>query len=179
MSVDQEELQRRWRGIVRHYPTWRMLIDLTFDPASWRLIGSDLVSLVIESKAARKAARALDGASAEMLNAISGMAGVNERRATDIFRAVFLGYVSVPIALAAMLSDAAPDTLRALMTDVTPALVIFLAGTVLFPILYFCGSWRAKQIGWVVELYRAGALAPLPETQHERKNQSRGQAGAV
>jgi hypothetical protein len=179
LSVDPAELQRRWRGVTRYYPTWRMLLDLAFDPASWRLVGNDLVSLVVESKTARKAARALDGASPEMLAALSGMAVVNERRATDVFRAVFLGYVSVPLALGAMLSDAAPDALRALMTDVTPSLIIFLAGALLFPIIYFCGSWRAKQIGWVVELYRAGALAPLPETEHERKNQSRRQAGAV
>jgi len=179
MSVDQAELRRRWRTLVRHYPVWRLFLDLTIDPHSWRLIGADLVMMMVESKNARKAARALDGVSPEMLNALSGLANVNERRATDIFRAVFLGYVSVPIALAAMLSDASPDLLRALMTDMTPGLLIFLAGTLIFPIVYFCGSWRAKQIGWVVELYRAGALAPLPETEHERKNQSRRQAGAV
>jgi hypothetical protein len=179
MSVDQRELQQRWRTLVRHYPVWRLFFDLTFDPHSWRLIGADLVSMVVENKHARKAARALDGASPDMLDAISGMAHVNERRATDIFRAVFLGYVSVPITLAAMLSDASPDLLRAMITDMTPGFVIFLAGTIIFPILYFCGSWRAKQIGWVVDLYRAGALEPLPETEHERKNQSRRQAGAV
>jgi hypothetical protein len=179
MSVDQQELQRRWRTLVRHYPVWRMFIDLTFDPGSWRLVGSDLVSLIVQSKNARKAARALDGASLEMLNALSGMANVNERRATDIFRAVFLGYVSVPIALAAMLSDASPDLLRELLTEMTPGLIIFLIGTLVFPIVYFCGSWRAKQIAWVVDLYRAGALAPLPETERERNNQSRRQAGAV
>lgn len=179
MSVDQDELQRRWRSLVRHYPVWRLFFDLTFDPHSWRLIGSDLVSMVIENKHARKAARALDGASPAMLNAISGMADVNERRTTDIFRAVFLGYVSVPIALAAMLSDASPDLLRAMITDMTPGFIFFLAGTVIFPIVYFCGSWRAKQINWVVQLYRADALTPLPETEHERKNQSRREAGAV
>jgi len=179
MSVDQADLQQRWRTLVRHYPVWRMFFDLTFDPASYRLIGADLVSFVVRSKRARRAARALDGASPDLLNALSGMANVNERRATDIFRAVFLAYVSVPIALAAMLSDASPELLRGMLTDMTPGFIVFLAGTVIFPILYFCGSWRAKQIGWVIELYRAGALAPLPETEHERKNQSRREAGAV
>ena len=179
MSVDQGELQGRWRTLVRHYPVWRLFLDLTFDPHSWRLIGADLVSMVVENKHARKAARALDGASQDMLDALSGLSKVNEHRATDIFRAVFLGYVSVPIALAAMLSDASPDLLRAMIADMTPGFVIFLAGTVIFPIVYFCGSWRAKQISWIVELYRAGALEPLPETERERKDQSRGQAGAV
>ena len=179
MSVDTKELQKRWRTLVRHYPVWRMFFDLTFDPGSYQLIGADLVSLVVRNKIARKAARALEGAAPDMLDALSAMASVNERRATDIFRAVFLAYVSVPIALAAMLSDASPELLRGMLTDMTPGFIVFLAGTVVFPVIYFCGSWRAKQIGWVIELYRAGAIAPLPETDRERKDQSRRQAGAV
>lgn len=163
MSVDPEELHQRWRSLVRHYPVWRMLIDLLFDVQSWRLVGADLVSLVVQSKRARSAARAMEGASPEVLAALGGMAYVNEKRATDVFRAVFLGYVSVPIALAALISDAAPDALRAFITDLTPSLIIFLVGALLFPIVYFCGSWRAKQIAWIVELYRSGALAPLPD----------------
>ncbi|HYD87813.1 MAG TPA: hypothetical protein VEA80_10085 [Vitreimonas sp.] len=163
MSVDQTELRERWRGVVRHYPVWRMLFDLTFDPASWRLVGSDVVSLVVQGKTARRAARALEGASAEMLTALTAMAEVNVRRTGDLFRVVFLGYVSVPLAIAAMLSDAAPEALRAMLTEMTASLIVFLIGALVFPIVYFCGSWRARQIGWVIDLYRAGALAPLPE----------------
>jgi hypothetical protein len=168
MSVDADELKRRWRGVVRYYPAWRMLIDLFFDAHSWRLIGVDVVSPVVQSKAARKAARALEGASPDMLAALAAMADVNSRRANDVFRAVFLGYVSVPLAIAAMLSDAAPDALSAMIREMAPSLVIFLVGSLLFPIIYFCGSWRAKQVNWVIDLYRAGALAPLPETRREQ-----------
>jgi hypothetical protein len=95
-----------------------------------------------------------------MLDALTGMAKVNESRSNDIFRAVFLGYVSVPIALGALLSDAAPDFLSEIIRDYSTVIVMLLIGTVVFPIVYFCGNWRAKQITWVIDLYRAGAIAP-------------------
>jgi hypothetical protein len=79
-----------------------------------------------------------------------------------------LGYVSVPVAMAALLSDAAPDFLSTLIRDYATTIILLIIGTVLFPILYFCGNWRAKQIAWVIELYRAGAIAPLPEARAQR-----------
>ena len=96
------------------------------------------------------------------------MAKVNESRSNDIFRAVFLGYVSVPIALGALLSDAAPEVLSEMIRDYATSIVMLLIGTLVFPIVYFCGNWRAKQIAWVIELYRAGAIAPLPAANARR-----------
>jgi hypothetical protein len=78
-----------------------------------------------------------------------------------MFRVIFLTYVSAPLALAAMLSEAAPDFLRSLISDYANGLVILLIGSVIFPVLYFCGNWRAKQIVWTIDLCRANALMPL------------------
>lgn len=179
MSVDAAEVQRRWKSVARHFPLWRFLFDLVFDPQSWRMIGADITSLVVESKNVRRATRAMDGASAETLGAMAAMARVNELRANDIFRAVFLGYVSVPLGLAAMLSDEAPEALNIAISEFAPSAIIILIGALVFPIVYFCGAWRAKQIAWVIELYRAGAIAPLPEKPHGKQDQSRRQAGEV
>lgn len=161
MSVDADDLHRRWKGVAKHFPLWRFLFDLFLDPNSWRMIGADITTLVVESKNVRRAAEAMNGASRETLDALAAIAKVNEQRANDIFRAVFLGYVSVPFALGALLSDAAPDALSAALRDYTAPIVVLLIGAIVFPIVYFCGAWRAKQIAWVVDLYRAGAIAPL------------------
>ncbi len=163
MTANAEDLQRRWRGVASHFPLWRFLIDLVFDPSSWQMVGADITTLVMKSKNARRAVQVLEGASAEILDALATVARVNEQRSNDIFRPVFLGYVSIPIALAAMLSDAAPDMLSTLVREYTPSIVILLVGALVFPILYFCGNWRAKQILWVIELYRAGAVTPFAE----------------
>jgi len=158
MSVDANDVRVRWRAVARQFPLWRFAIDMFFDLNAWRMIGADITMMVLESKQAGRAADALAGASPETLTAIAEIARVNEQRSSDIFRAVFLSYVSVPIALAALLSDAAPRALSTFFEEYTTGIVILFVGSVVFPIVYFCGSWRAKQIAWVIELYRAGAL---------------------
>jgi hypothetical protein len=168
MSADPAEVQQRWKGVAKQYPLWRFVFDLFFDVNSWRMIGADITTMVIQSKNAQRAVAALQGASAETIEALVGVAKVNESRSNDLFRAVFLGYVSVPIALGALLSDAAPDMLSEIIRDYATAIVTLLIGTVVFPIVYFCGNWRAKQISWVIDLYRAGAIAPLPEAIAQR-----------
>jgi len=164
MSVDADDVQRRWRGVAKHFPLWRFLIDLFFDWGSYRMIGSDITSMVMQNKNVRRAAVAMEGASDEMLAALGGVAKINEARSNDIFRAVFLGYVSVPIAMTTMTSDAAPEMLSSLMRDYLGVVIMVIVGAVVFPIVYFCGNWRAKQILWTIELYRAGAITALPET---------------
>ena len=68
--------------------------------------------------------------------------------------------MSIPLALAALLTDAAPEALQVMVNEHAPSIVLFLVGSLVFPILYFCGAWRAKQIAWVIDLFRAGALTP-------------------
>lgn len=161
MTVDVSDLQQRWKAVARHFPLWRFASDMFFDLNSWRMIGADVTTMVVESKHVRRAALALQGASPETLEALATIARVNEQRSSDLFRAVFLGYVSAPFALAALLSDAAPLALSAFIREYATGIVIMLLGSLVFPIIYFCGNWRAKQIAWAIELYRAGAVAPL------------------
>jgi hypothetical protein len=169
MNGDALELHRRWRAIVRCFPLWRFAFDLMFDPGSWRMIGADITSLVVEGKNARRAAQAMEGVSAQMLDTLTAMAKVNEQRSNDVFRAVFLGYVSAPLALGALLSDAAPDVLSEILRANAASIVVFLLGALVLPIVYFCGNWRAKQIAWVIELYRAGAIEPLTQPAKSAK----------
>jgi hypothetical protein len=161
MSVDAVDVQRRWRAIAKLFPLWRFGIDLFFDVNSWRMIGADVTSMLVEHRNARRAAGVMTAASPETLEALAAIAKVNESRSSDLFRAVFLGYVTVPIALAAMLSDAAPEFLSAFISEYVATILILLVGTFVFPVVYFCGNWRAKQIAWVIDLYRAGAIVPL------------------
>lgn len=63
-----------------------------------------------------------------------------------------------------MASDAAPEVLSSFLQDYLGVVIMVIVGAVVFPIVYFCGNWRAKQILWTIELYRAGAITALPET---------------
>lgn len=161
MSVDTAEVRLLWKNVAKRFPLWRFGIDLVFDLSSWRLFGSDITSIMLDNKNVRQAGDALRGASPAALEALAQVAKVNEQRSSDLFRAILLSYVSVPLALAAMLSEAAPNFLRSLISDYANGIVILLIGSVIFPVLYFCGNWRAKQIVWTIDLFRANALETL------------------
>lgn len=60
MSVDADDVQQRWRGVAKHFPLWRFLIDLFFDWGSFRMIGSDITSMVMQNKNVRRAAVAME-----------------------------------------------------------------------------------------------------------------------
>lgn len=162
MSTDAGEIAARWRALARRFPVWRLPFDMMFQATSWRMVGADLVTLVLHNNNARRAARELEGASRETLEALTSVAAVNVSRTGDVSKAVFVGYVSLPLAFGAMLSDAAPEAVQTVLVEQSAAIVTFLIGTAVLPVLYFCGNWRAKQIAWVIDLYRAGALTPPP-----------------
>ena len=61
MSVDPAEVQSRWKSVAGQYPLRRFAIDLFFDLNSWRMIGADITTMVVESKTAQRAAQRLSG----------------------------------------------------------------------------------------------------------------------
>ena len=85
----------------------------------------------------------------EMLAPLAAMAELNARRTQDAFKAVAVAYISVPIALAALVSEAAPDVMRTTILTNLDGIAPIVAAFLLTPIVYFCGHWRAKQIAWI------------------------------
>jgi hypothetical protein len=162
------ELQARWRAVAKNFRAWTLPIDLFFDPTSYRLWGADLLPGVMTGRRARDAAAALEGASAETLESLAAMAEVNARRSGDVFRSVAIMYISLPLGLAAMLSDAAPDQTRAFITEHTTGIGNIVFALAISPIVYWLGHWRAKQIAWTIALYRSGAVTPAVQKQDRR-----------
>lgn len=54
------------------------------------------------------------------------------------------------------------------MAEHLDLIVILVVGAALTPAIYFLGMWRAKQIVWAIDLYRAGGVAPLLRKGKER-----------
>jgi hypothetical protein len=168
MSLDAE-LFARWRTIARNFPGWTFLLDVFFNPGTYRFIGSDLLGAMNSDPRMKRAFAALDATPSHLIPALSTMAQVNVRRCDDAFKAVGVAYITVPIALAALVSDAAPDVTRALILENANSIIPILAALILTPVTYFCGAWRAKQIAWTIDLYCANAAA----LERSRENQSR------
>ncbi|MEZ5955800.1 MAG: hypothetical protein R3C27_01110 [Hyphomonadaceae bacterium] len=167
MSLDTV-LHERWRAVARHFPAWAFGFDVFFNPGSYRFIGSDLTTSMRVDPRVKRAFAALEQTPSRMLEALSMMAHINVRRTDDAFKAIAVGYVTVPIALAALVSEAAPDITRSLILGnlhtIAPVLGVF----IVTPVTYFCGAWRAKQIAWTIDLYRANIAAQ----ERSREDQS-------
>jgi|CXWL01.1.fsa_nt_gi hypothetical protein len=160
------ETNALWRSLTKLYPAWSLPIDLFLSPTTWQLLGTNLMPSIVKDKRARRASAVLAAAGPAATPIMLDISRINATRAADIFRSVALGYVSVPIAISALISDAAPgfvsDQLRNNIGDVI-YWVIVLAVT---PMIYFCMMWRAKQLQWAIEAHQTGAIEPLPSGKH-------------
>lgn len=160
-STTVEEVQRLWRSLVKLFPTWSLPFDWVLSPSSWRMIGVDMIAGQVHDPRVRRASALLGGATEEMVASLSQMARLNAERAANVFRAVAVCYVTLPIALAALLSEAAPGELRAYVEANVDAIAPWVVALIVTPVIYFCGLWRAKQIAWAIDLHCAGGVAPL------------------
>lgn len=158
MSIDSA-LHAHWRAVARHFPAWSFPVDVFLNPGTWRFVGVDLMGAMRADPRVKRAFAALGQTPAHMLLSLSTMAQLNARRADDAFKSVAVAYISVPIALAALVSEAAPDVTRAAVLANLENIVIGVLTLLLTPVVYFCGAWRAKQIAWTIDLYRANAAA--------------------
>ena len=159
------EINTLWRSLAKLYPAITLPVDMFFSPSTWHLLGSNLMPALVKDKRARRAAALLATTPPAAVLAMLEMAKINATRTADMFRSVALAYITLPIAISALVADTVPglvsEQLRNNLGDVI-YWVTFLAVT---PIVYFCMMWRAKQIVWAVEAYQAGAVEPLVETK--------------
>lgn len=168
-----EELQRLWGSLVRIFPSWSLPIDMFFSPSSWRMVGVDMIASQVHDRRVRRAATALQGVPDDMLISLMQMARLNEERATNLFRSVAVCYITLPIAVGAFLSDAAPEAVSAYINNNLDSIGPLILALVITPIIYFFGMWRSKQVVWAIELHRAGGVAPLPPKKNAGQARAR------
>jgi hypothetical protein len=156
-----EEVQRLWKSLVTLFPSWSLPLDWFLSGSSYRMVGADLISGQQHDKRVRRASARLQGVPDDMIESLAQMARLNADRAANMFRTVAVCYITLPIALGAFLSDAAPDVMSAFLSENLGSIGPIIFALVVTPILYFLGMWRAKQIGWAIDLHRAGGVTPL------------------
>lgn len=157
--MDSEALKATWRQIVRLYPAATLPIDFFISPGSWRMWGVDLLRGPFEDGKTRKVAALIAQLPSEAVDQLSRLARINAQRANGIFNAVGVTYVTLPLAIGALLSDAAPEVVRAYVLENVWFLVRLTVLLAVTPIVYFLGMWRARQISWTLDLLQAG-VAP-------------------
>jgi hypothetical protein len=162
-SAAPSEINALWRSLIRIFPALTLPLDFFFSPSMWRLMGSDLMPSLLKNGRTRLVATLLAKATTEMVSDVRDIARINAERTGEVFRLVAVGYISLPIAFAAFLSDAAPDFVRDVAAHNINNVVFGIVVLAASPIVYFCSMWRAKQLLWAIDAYRVGAVEPVAD----------------
>ena len=155
-----QDIRGVWRRLTRLYSLVTMPFDFFFRLSSWRMVGSDLVGGVLDDGKARRASAMLAGLSEDEFAKLLAIADINVERASRLFAAVGIGYVTIPIALATLSSELAPDATRAFILEYAKNFTSLIGVAALTPLVYYCGLWRARQVKWAIELAAAGVVTP-------------------
>lgn len=158
MLIDRE-LEANWRRLVGIYPTWTLPLDFVVSPSTWRLFGADLLRGPLKDKKTQRAWTILEAAPAARRDALAKLASINLQRTTNVFTSVAISYVSLPLALAALVSDVAPMAIRTALSEHFSTAIVLVATLALAPAIYFCSMWRARQLTWAILLHHAHVLA--------------------
>lgn len=103
-NAKPEEVQQRWKALVKLFPSWSLPLDWFFSPSTYRVLGVDMISSQLHDRRVRRAAALLQDAPEHILESLAQVASLNADRGANVFRFVAVGYITLPIALAALLS---------------------------------------------------------------------------
>jgi len=143
-----------------------MPAQVLFSRTTWRFIGADLLAGPFGDRKSQKVADIVGPLPAETVVALKRLAEVNVRRTAAAFSAVAVAYVSLPVAIGALLSEIAPEVMRDLVFSSGSVVIAVLVGLAFGPLTYFGRMGRARPLEWTLYLGSAGAMAPhaaLPE----------------
>jgi len=157
--MTSKDLQATWRSLIRIFPVWLMPFDVLFSQTTWRFFGADLLTGPFRDRKSQKVAAIVGPLPPETVETLKTLADINVRRTSAAFSAVAVAYVSLPVALSALVSEVAPEVVRDFVFTNGNFVVSLLAGLALGPFTYFGAMWRARQLAWTVELVSAGAIA--------------------
>lgn len=143
-----------WRQVKRHFPTWSLLPSAFWTRGAWTFIGIDVVSGFRRNASTRAVFALLADRSDGELDRLIALAMLNSRRQRQMFTAVAVAYVTIPLTAMATWADIAPDAIKSFLREEFSIAVQLFATATLAALVYFCSLWRSRQVVEVLELVR-------------------------
>lgn len=154
-----------WRELTRHFPVWSLLPSAFWTPGAFGYVGVDHVSGFRRNASTRAAFALMEGRPDEDLDVLIELAELNARRQRQMFTAVAVSYVTIPLTLVATWAEIAPDGVESLIRDNLVCAIQGFAGLTLGALYYFSSHWRSRQMVEVLDLVRIERMAkPKPKT---------------
>ena len=149
-----QEAWRLWAALKARFPAWSLIPSSFHTPGAFGYLGVDFISGFRRNPSTIAAFEILEGADEATFDAVSALAALNARRQEQMFRAVVIGYLTVPISVLALLAELAGGSVVSFVRQhadlVIPLVVAFAAA----PLSYGMSTWRSHQMLGVLDLIR-------------------------
>lgn len=148
------EAWRLWTRLKAHFPAWSLIPSSFYTPGAWGYLGVDFITGFRRNPSTLAAFDILAGADGATFDAVVALAALNARRQDQMFRAVVIAYLTVPVTLLALLAEVAGASIMPFVrahADVIIPLIVASAGA---PLSYGMSAWRARQMLGVLDLIR-------------------------
>lgn len=153
-EAGEDLLWPTWKRLVKAMPVIRMPLEWFIAPSTWRLFGADFLSGLLANRTTKAVFAILGPLSARDLRRLHALALVNHRRQEAISRWFAIGFVTLPVSTALMLSELSPETLKAIAAAEGMARWYFMLGYGAAAVaLYLMFAWRARQLLTLIELW--------------------------
>ncbi len=145
---------RLWVELKSHFPAWSLLPSSFYTPGAWGYVGVDFISGFRRNPSTLAAFRILEGVDDATFDAVSALASLNARRQDQMFRAVVIGYLTVPVTILAVVAELAGDSVVSFARQHAGLIIPMITGSAAAPLSYGMSHWRSRQILGVLDLIR-------------------------
>lgn len=143
-----------WRAVKKPFPVWSLFPSAFWTPGAFGYIGVDHVSGFRRNASTKTVFALLEGRADEDLDGVTALAALNCRRQRQMFTAVAVAYVTIPLTLVATWAEVTPGAVEAFLRAYPTAAVQVFVGLTVGALYYFASYWRARQILEVLDLVR-------------------------
>lgn len=145
---------RLWAQLKAQFPAWSLIPSSFYTPGAWGYVGVDFISGFRRNPSTITAFKILEGADDATFDAVSALAALNARRQDQMFRAVVIGYLTVPISVLALLAELAGGSVMSFAREHADLIIPLIAAAAGAPLSYAMSHWRSRQILGVLDLIR-------------------------
>lgn len=158
-----------WRELKRHFPVWSLFPSAFWTPGAYGYAGVDHVSGFRRNASTKAAFALMEERPDSDLDQLAALAELNARRQRQMFTAVALAYITVPVTLIATWAEIAPEGVEAVIRGNLMYAIQGFVGLTCGALYYFCSHWRSRQMVEVLDLIRIERMAEAKPAGRARK----------
>jgi hypothetical protein len=148
------EAWRLWTRLKAHFPAWSLIPSSFYTPGAWGYLGVDFITGFRRNPSTLAAFDILGGANDATFDAVVALAALNARRQDQMFRAVVIGYLTVPVTIVALFAEIGGASIMPFARAHADVIIPLIIASACAPLGYGMSAWRSRQMLGVLDLIR-------------------------